>query len=263
MAEPRRQESASSIRGIQNTEVRFQNIAQDRLLQERLLDASDKDRFERNQEEEEDEADFQRQQIIEAAQQEEQMRQIRIAQQNAAHRKNLLAKRRIALQDPKATQGFSRFMRASTLLWLGWIQFFFACAYAVSFGLKMAQMAFCDTTVGGAVCTITGVLGEAVGFFGGFSVRSINLIDLMLWCFGGLIAIFTVCILIGVLLISMSQKEKPLNTPFSIIALAFVFMLNMIPVLNLIPWILIWAWVQLMGPALPITKKLSSATKKA
>lgn len=263
MAAPRRKQAESSIsRGIQNTEVRFERKIEERLLQERLLNATAAGRSASEKEKAEE---LRRQQITELEEQEEQMQmqQLRIAQMNAAYRKRLLAKRTVSTRtSPKGAQGFARFMRLSTLLWLGWIQFVLACGYAVSFGFKLTQSAFCSTTVGGVVCTVTGIIGDAISFIGGFNVSGINLIDLMLWCFGGLIATFTISIVIAVLLASITEKERPLQTPASIVILAFFFMLNMVPVLNLVPWILIWAGMQLLGPSLSSVSKLSSAIKK-
>lgn len=244
------QKENDARRGIQKTEVRFQEKIKERLLSEQLqnpqLHAL------RDQENASNDDDFE-----DTRMQQEFFDTTRNSQyQNALQRKSL---KNISLKKGVlASKNGASFGGLVPLLWITFFQFFFAICSVFFFATYALVEGYVeDSTLGG----IAGMFNSLI--------KSLVSVDLLAtvsglwfaWCFWGLIALITFLILFIAIPWFLIQKIPVFSGSVTVLVFGLCVGANLTPFLNIIPWIELWAGYWLLQGPLQTVKSLSNGSK--
>lgn len=242
------QKENDARRGIQNTEVRFQEKIKERLLSKQLqnpqLHAL------RNQKNTSNDDDFEDIGIPQTS-----LDTVRNSQhQNILRQK--LSKNTSSKKNVPSSKNSVSFGGIVPLLWLTFFQFFFAISSAIFFATYGITEGFTQSSILGGVLGWINSLME--------SLVSVDLLALVsglwfAWCFWGLIAFITFLILFIAIPWFLIQKIPIFSGSVTVLAFGLCVAANLTPFLNIIPWIEIWAGYWLLQGPLQTMKSLSNS----
>ena len=215
-------------RGIQNTEERFHTQAQDRLLQQQLLNETGVERrrsgaaqnaqvVARTTAEEEQLAQFQEEAQIQ--------QQIAVAKQQMALR---VAENAAKVKKVRGMGSFARFsglgIAVTSYMW----------QFAFSLFSLFVLFGYSSLDSGGLLGSVVSWIGETVGL-----TDMVLAVFMLLWCLGALLVITT---FLGFLLWFMMLGIKPFSTTMGMFTTILALVFSVVPILNLGPWIAIWVF---------------------
>ena len=244
------QKENDARRGIQNTEVRFQEKIKERLLSEQLQNPPLRARSDKESDSNED--DFEDARILQ-----ESFDTMRNSMHQNAVRHNSL--KNISLKKGlRTSKSGASFGGLGTLLWITFFQFFFAISSAFFFATYALTEGYVESsTLGGVVSIFNSLIESLVG------------VDLLAvvsglwfaWCFWGLIAFITFLILFIAIPWFVIQKIPVFSGSTTVLAFGLCVGANLTPFLNIIPWIELWAGFWLLQGPLQTMKSLSNGSK--
>ncbi len=244
------QKENDALRGIQNTEVRFQEKIKERLLSEQLqnpqLHAL------RDQENGANDDDFEDTRIPQVSfnTARNSMHQNVLRQHSL---KNISSKKNLHTLKSGASFG-----GLGTLLWITFFQFFFAICSVFFFATYALTEGYEESsTLGG----IAGMFNSLIESLVGVDLLSVISGLWFAWCFWGLIVFITCLILFIAIPWFLIQKIPVFSGSGTVLTFALCVGANLTPFLNIIPWIELWAGYWLLQGHVQTMKSLSNGSK--